>query len=144
MLIDAFESIRTVFQNGSFSPAEREVLSLTNAIENRCEFCVAIHSIFALKAGVPPRAVESIRAGRAPEAPRLVALNAFAKKLIQTRGKVEPEDVDAFLAAGFSKGQALEVIVGLAASVIANYARHITNAPLDEPLKAQAWTAPEN
>lgn len=143
-LIEAFEAIRTIFQKGSFTPAEREILSLTNAVENRCEYCVAIHSTFALKTGVDQKVVDSIRDNRIPEDPRIGALSSFTKKLIQKRGQVEPEDLDSFLSSGFTKEQALEVIVGLATSVMANYGRHITNAPLDEPLKAQAWIAPKN
>lgn len=142
-LVQAFEAVRTIFQKSSFNPAEREVLSLTNAVENRCSYCVAIHSTFALKAGVDAPAVESLRAGRIPTDPRLGALAKFSKKLIQTRGQAEASDLSLFISAGFTKEQALEVVVGLAASVLANYARHITDAPLDEPLQAQEWVAPQ-
>ena len=141
-LIDAFETVRTIFQKGSFNPAEREILSLTNAVENRCSYCVAIHSTFALGAGADQATVDSIRNGDLPADSRARALARFSKTLIKNRGHVNGEDIDTFIAAGFTKDQALEVLVGLATSVLANYARHITQAPLDEPLKAQAWDAP--
>src|ERR1044072_4000965 len=45
-LIEAFAGVRAIYQSGSFSPLEREVLSLTNAVENDCRYCRAIHSTF--------------------------------------------------------------------------------------------------
>lgn len=56
-----------------------------------------------------------------------------------TRGQISEADLQAFLAAGYTKAQALEVIVGVAVSVLANYANHLADAPLDEFLQPQAW-----
>jgi uncharacterized peroxidase-related enzyme len=138
-LIEAFVTLRGVYQSGSFSPIEREVISLTNAVANRCGWCVAAHSTFALKVNTPPGEVESLRAGQSPENPRLKAISEFARKMTATRGQISESDLQAFLAAGYTKAQALEVIVGVAVSVLANYANHLADAPLDEFLQPQAW-----
>lgn len=143
VLIGAFEAIRAIFHNGTFSPPEREVLSLTNAIENKCAYCVAIHSLFALKVGVDQNVVDSIRANIKPDHPRFGPLFVFTKRLIRQRGNVELADLESFLSAGFTEAQALEVVVGLAASVLANYSHHLTRAPLDNSLTSQIWKAPE-
>jgi uncharacterized peroxidase-related enzyme len=140
-LIRAFVTLRGIYQSGSFSPIEREVIAITNAVANRCAWCVAAHSTFARKANLPPDALEALRAGRAPADPRLRALSDFAREMTTTRGRLEEADLEAFLAAGFTKAQALEVIVGVAVSVLANYANHLVDAPLDEFLRPQAWVA---
>jgi uncharacterized peroxidase-related enzyme len=140
-LIRAFVSLHGINQSGSFSPVEREAISLTNAVANDCAWCVAAHSTFARKAAMPPDALESLRAGRSPADPRLKALSDFARKMTTTRGQLADEDLRAFLAAGYTKAQALEVIVGVAVSVLANYANHLADAPLDEFLVPQAWAA---
>jgi uncharacterized peroxidase-related enzyme len=140
-LIRAFVTLREIYQSGSFSPIEREVISITNAVANRCAWCVAAHSTFAQKANTPPDVLESLRTGRSPAGPRLKALSDFARKMTTTRGQLDEEDLHAFLAAGYTKAQALEVIVGVAVSVLANYANHLADAPLDEFLEPQAWAA---
>jgi hypothetical protein len=53
--------------------------------------------------------------------------------------RLDPQDVDRFIAAGFGKDHALEVIAIVAASTITNYAAGITKTPLDEPFQAHAW-----
>jgi uncharacterized peroxidase-related enzyme len=139
-LIEAFVALREIYQNGSFSPIEREVISLSNAVANRCGWCVAAHSTFAHKANTPPEVVEALRTGQPPVEPRLKALSEFARKMTITRGQLNEAELKGFLAAGYSKAQALEVIVGVAVSVLANYANHLADAPLDEFLQPQAWS----
>jgi len=141
-LIEAFVALRGVYQSGSFNPIEREVISLSNAVANKCGWCVAAHSTFARKANTPPDILESLRAGQSPADTRLKALSDFAQKMTITRGRLSEEDLQAFFAAGYTQAQALEVIVGVAVSVLANYANHLADAPLDEFLQPQAWKAP--
>jgi uncharacterized peroxidase-related enzyme len=140
-LIEAFVALRDIYQSGSFSPIEREVISLSNAVANKCSWCVAAHSTFAQKAHIAPDILESLRAGQSPTDPRLKALSEFARKMTITRGQISEADLQGFLAVGYSKAQALEVIVGVAVSVLANYANHLADAPLDEFLQPQAWEA---
>ena len=45
-----------------------------------------------------------------------------------------------FLAAGFTKRQALDVVLGMGFSLLANYAGHLTEPPLDEFLRPHAWS----
>lgn len=137
--VAGFVTLRDIYQRGSFSQLEREVISLTNAVANQCGWCVAAHSTFAQKAGITPDDLTALRAGQSPADPRLRALSDFARKLTLARGQVSQADLAAFLATGYSRAQALEVIVGVAVSVLANYANHLADVPLDEFLKPLAW-----
>ena len=137
-LIEAFVSIRAIYQSGTFTGVEREVLSLVNAVENECRYCRAIHSLFATNAGLPPEEVRRLREGESPTDPKLKALADFGRVVVRDRGEVSPETLRAFLRAGYSTAQALEVLVALANSIIANYASHFTQPELDEPLRAHA------
>ena len=142
-LLQGFLGVREALHGGTFSPEEIQVLALTNAFENGCRYCMALHSAMGRKDGVSPETVEALRAGRSPVEPKLQALSDFSRKLVRQRGAVEELDVEAFCAAGYSKAQALEVVLGVAVSILPNYAHHITQCPVDEVFEAQAWTAPE-
>jgi AhpD family alkylhydroperoxidase len=139
-LVTAFLTLRELYAKTGFSPAEVQVLSLTAAYENQCAYCMAFHTAMALKDDVPRDDVDALRRGAAPAEPRLAALSRFARVMVQNRGRVDRESVDAFLAAGYSKRQALDVVMGMAFSLMANYAGHITQAPLDAFLEPLAWT----
>lgn len=143
-LLKGFLTIRQIFYGGTFSPGEIQVLALTNAFENGCRYCMALHSAFALNEGVSREAVEALRAGRSPQEPTLKALSEFSRALVERRGHVGDEDLQRFLAAGYSKAQALEVVLGVAVSILPNFAHHITRCPLDGAFAAHAWSAADS
>jgi AhpD family alkylhydroperoxidase len=138
-LIQGFVGAFGNFHGGSFGDAERQTLLLTNAVTNRCAWAVAFHSTMALRAGVDTADVAAIRAGSLPTAPRLAALSQASRTLIERRGHLQESEIRRFVDAGFTAGQLLEVIAGLAVSVMANYAGNITHPPLEEAFAAQAW-----
>ncbi|MEK7724298.1 MAG: carboxymuconolactone decarboxylase family protein, partial [Acidobacteriota bacterium] len=123
-LIEAFVNIREIWQKTSFTPLEREVVAATNAVTNECTYCVAIHSTFALKEGLESSELDLIRAGQSPVEPRLKALSDFSRKVMFNRGNISESDLEAFLTADFTKEQALELLVGAANSVLANFTNH--------------------
>jgi AhpD family alkylhydroperoxidase len=139
-LLNGFLTIRKIFHDGSFTPGETQVLALTNAFENGCGYCVAFHSSVALKEGISKETVAALRTGRSPQEPALRALSEFSRALVKHRGHVSGDDLQRFMAAGYSKRQALEVVLGIAVSILPNFAHHITQCPLDEVLSAHALT----
>jgi AhpD family alkylhydroperoxidase len=140
-LLRGFLSIRQIFYGGTFSPGEIQVLALTNAFENGCRYCMAFHSMLALKEGVSREAVEALRAGRSPKEPKLDTLSKFSRALVKQRGHVGDDELRRLFAAGYSKAQALEVVLGVAVSILPNFAHHITQCPLDRAFSAHAWEA---
>jgi uncharacterized peroxidase-related enzyme len=138
-LLKGFLNIRQIFYGGTFSPGEIQVLALTNAFENGCRYCMALHSAFALKEGVSKETVEALRAGRSPEEPKLKALSDFSRALVRRRGHVNDDDLQRLLAAGYAKAQALEVVLGIAVSILPNFAHHITQCPVDGAFSAHTW-----
>jgi AhpD family alkylhydroperoxidase len=138
-LLEGFLAVREIYHRASFTPAEIEVLSLTSAYENGCTWCMAFHSAIATMKGVPADVIQALREGGRPDHPRLGPLSEFAREMVRTRGEVSQDVHDRLLAAGFTRAQTLEVVLGMAFSLMANYAGHLANAPLDAPFQAHAW-----
>jgi len=97
----ALAAVNNGFEETSFTPAEREIISLATSVENQCRYCVAGHSTFAVALGVSPVEVEAIRSGKAVEDQRLEALRHFTSLLLQKKGGVSTRDIETFLGAGF-------------------------------------------
>lgn len=140
-LLNSFVAAFGQFAGGTFTGGERQVLLLTNAVTNRCEWAVAFHSTMALEEGVPPDAVAAVRRRALPGDARLAALSTLTRALVEKRGHLDETDAKAFTAAGFDDDQLLEVLTGLAISTMANYAGNIARPPLEAPFRAQAWEA---
>jgi alkylhydroperoxidase family enzyme len=47
-LLKGFLTVREIFYDGTFTPGEIQVLALSNALEDGCRYCMALHSAFAL------------------------------------------------------------------------------------------------
>jgi AhpD family alkylhydroperoxidase len=141
VLIDSLVALFGKVHCGSFTEVQIQTLLLTNAVTNGCSWAVAFHTGLALKEGLDQADVQAIRERRVPKDAAFAALSTFARALIENRGRVGNDDVDAFVAAGFRKEHALEVIAVVAASTITNYTASITKPPLEEPFQAYSWSA---
>jgi alkylhydroperoxidase family enzyme len=105
-----------------------------------CQYYSAFHTALALEQGLDPEDVHAIRERRLPKDSKLAALSALAKALIERRGRLDDQDVDRFIAAGFGKDHALEVIAVVTASTITNYTGSVAKTPLEAAFQAHAWS----
>ena len=143
VLINCLVGLFGNVHGGSFTEAQVQTVLLTDAVTNASTWAVAFHTALALKEGIDPADVQAIREGRLPKDSMLAALSALAKTLIEKRGRLNDQDVDRFVAAGFGKDHALEVIAIVAASTITNYTGSITKPPLEAPFQAHIWKEPD-
>ncbi|HEY4173954.1 MAG TPA: carboxymuconolactone decarboxylase family protein [Rhodopila sp.] len=141
VLINSLVALFQKVHGGSFTEAQIQVLLLTNAVTNASEWAVAFHTALALDAGVDAADVEAIRVGRAPADGQQAALSALAKTLIEKRGRLDDQDADRFITAGFNKDHLLEVIAVVAASTITNYTGSVTKPPVEGVFQSHLWTA---
>ena len=142
----AFDTYRFGYErfrkDSGFTPAEQEVVFLAISTENGCEYCVAAHSVIAdTSSKVAKGVTDAIRNGSQVPDAKLGALTEFTRAMLRTRGRPSREDVAAFVAAGYSERQILEVILAIAVKTISNYTNHVFDTPVDAPFQARAWKA---
>jgi alkylhydroperoxidase family enzyme len=118
---------------------ENQIVLLTDAVTNASTYAVAFHTALALQQGISSEETTAIREGRLPTDKRYAALSKLAKTLIEKRGHLSEQELESFIAAGFTKEQILEVIAIVAASTITNYVGTIANPPLEEPFRPYTW-----
>ena len=73
--------------------------------------------------------------------PKLEALRDFTLLIVRNRGFVDEADTQAFLAAGFTQTNVLEIILGVAPKVMPNYTNHFAQTPVDTVFQKFAWQA---
>jgi AhpD family alkylhydroperoxidase len=122
----AFQAGTNAFDQTSLTPIEREVVILVLARDIGCDVCTAMHTALIARLGAREVAVE-IAAG-VPDEPRLAALARFTASMLEHRGDPEPGVWDAFLAAGFTHEQALEIVIGIGIYTMSTYANRLTGA----------------
>jgi alkylhydroperoxidase family enzyme len=140
-LINSLVGVFQQVHSSSLTEPEIQIVLLTDAVANSSAYAVAFHTALALQQGVSSEETGAIRERRLPADKRFAALSTLAKTLIEKRGHLSERELDAFIAAGFTKEQVLEVVAIVAASTITNYAGTIANPPLEQPFRQYAWAA---
>ena len=139
-LLEGYLALAGIFDRStSFSATERQVILLTASSENECHYCMAAHTAIAGMQRVPLEIVEALRRGEVLPDARLQALSEFAREVVQQRGRVPEAEIDAFLAAGFTRAQVLEVVLGIGLKTLSNYTNHMADTPLDAAFGRHAW-----
>jgi AhpD family alkylhydroperoxidase len=131
-----------LFEATSFTPVEQQVIYLTANYEHECHYCMAAHSGLAKTLGMSADDIQALRDGTLLSDPKLQALRQFTQRMIQARGWLDDREIEAFLAAGYTQQQVLEVILGIAIKIMHNYTNHIAKTPLDKPFQPYIWSKP--
>lgn len=117
----------------SINGKAREVVNLVVSQVNRCEYCLAAHTVIGGMVGFTPEQILEIRQGRASFDAKLHALARLVRSIAMERGHADPALVDAFLAAGWTPGHLVDAIVVIGDKTVTNYLHGTTKVPVDFP-----------
>lgn len=138
---DAYLKTFALFtEKSSLTPAEQQIVMMTVNVINECHYCTAGHSMLMKMLKIDDAVIDAMRTGAALSDAKLQALRGFTKALVEKRGHVGDAALQDFLNAGYTKQQALEVLVGIATKTISNFTNALAHTELDEPVKPFAWS----
>ena len=133
-------AIYEAFTTSSLAPIEQQLVMLAVSEANDCQYCVAAHSTLAKRvAKVDPALVGATRRREPLADAKLDALVTFTRKVVEQRGMLAETEVAAFLDAGYTKAQVIEVLLGVGMKTFNNYVDHVAHIPLNDQFKAEAW-----
>lgn len=124
--IEAYLAMNELIARGSLTPAQQQVALLTVSKENGCDFCITAHRAMGKKNKANQQTLDALNSGSEIEDASDRALLAYVRKVVKQRGYMSDEDINAFIAAGFTKQQLLEVVLIVSIKTLSNYINHIT------------------
>jgi len=137
--LKAYVGLDRAFNETTLSQVERQVVLLAASAENDCGYCQAAHAtVLKHMLKVPSETVDGIRDGADVNDSRLAVLADFTREVVRERGHVPPAKVDAFLSAGFSLPQVMEVVTGVAMKTLSNYLDHLSPVEVDGGFAGEA------
>ncbi|MDB5582344.1 MAG: hypothetical protein JWR80_7520 [Bradyrhizobium sp.] len=114
----------------------RDGIALATSEANGCDYCVAAHSHVSNKfANMSAQEIALNREGKS-EDPKRAAAATFAKRVIETRGRVSDEDLAAVRAAGFSDANVVEIVASTAQFLLTNFLNNVADTAVDFPALA--------
>jgi AhpD family alkylhydroperoxidase len=136
--LEGFLRMSAVFDSCTLDPLAREVVIMTVSARNGCHLCLAMHTARLARLGADPSLAAALRAQAPLADARLAAVRAFTLRVLDTTGDAGDAAVAEFLSHGFTRRNALEVVLGIGAYTLSTLANRLTGAPIDERLKAFA------
>ncbi len=127
---------------GSLSKAldvkTRDSIGLAVSEVNGCDYCLGVHSFTAEHmARMPAEDILLARKGHASDPKRDAAIQ-FARKVIETRGKVGDADVQAVRDAGYTDANVMEIVALVAMYSLTNFFNNVFDPEKDFPAVAPA------
>ena len=117
-----------------------ELIALTVANANSCEYCNAAHSFIGEKlVHIDAATIAAAREGKSADAKIEAALN-FARTMVEKRGLVNDADVNALKDAGYNEGAIAEIIAHVGLNLLTNYFNNAAKVTVDFP-QAELVTA---
>ena len=138
-LLAAYNFAHQQFLATSLTDEEKTVVWQTVNVEQNCHYCVPAHTGIAKKMKVDDAITEALRDETPLPTAKLEALRDFTLLVVRNRGFVDDADAQAFLDAGFTTTNVLEVILGVAQKVMSNYTNHFAGTPVDKVFEKFAW-----
>lgn len=144
LLLSYWQTQQNLLAHSTLTRPEINVVQMTVAHANECQYCVAGHTAFGKTPffGNTEQQLAAARTGAVYAEPRFNALRDFTLEVLANEGRTSMSDLDAFLAAGFTRAQALDVVACIAAKVMSNYANQIAKTPLDDAFAELAEDLP--
>jgi len=138
--IEAYLSLNDLVSKTSLSPAQQQVALLAASVENDCEFCTVAHRAMGKMSGANASTLDALNSGSGSGSDSAItdakdyALAMFTKAIVKQRGRPTEVEIRAFLDAGYSKQQILEVILIVSIKTLSNYVNHLTNPEPNQEL----------
>ncbi|MFW6290352.1 MAG: carboxymuconolactone decarboxylase family protein [Mariniphaga sp.] len=117
----------------SLTAKEKEVINLIVSQVNGCTYCLAAHTAVGKMTGFTDEQILELRKGSASFDTKLDALVKLAKSITENRGNVDDATLDAFLNAGYDKGNLVDLILAVGEKSITNFLHKVTDIPIDFP-----------
>ncbi|QDP97890.1 carboxymuconolactone decarboxylase family protein [Microlunatus elymi] len=126
-LLNGFLEATHAFDRTTLPPIAREVMIMTVAVRNGCHTCVGLHAAALRRLGAA-ELVDPLRHDQALQDQQLDAIRVFTHRLMDRTGAVEDSDLTAFLDAGYTEQNALEVVYGIGAYTMSTFANRLIGA----------------
>lgn len=139
----AYATVSEIFESSSLTPVEKQVVLLSTSFVNECDYCMSAHSTIAGMVNMPQDVLQALRTGEPISDAKLEALRRFTTRVVEGRGWLDDAEVKAFLNAGYTRENLLEVLVGVTQKTLSNYTNHLAETPLDDAFAGQKWTRAE-
>lgn len=109
-----------------------EQIAVAIANRNRCEYCLAAHTVLGQKAGASAAEMTAAQTGQSADA-KTSAVLTFVLRVIERRAQIANVDVASLREVGIDDEQIVEIMAHIALNLFTNYINVALDIPVDFP-----------
>jgi len=117
---------------GVFSSKEKEAIKLVVSEVNKCDYCLAAHTLIAKSKGISRDDTVSFRKGYAEDV-KLDTLVKVAKEITLQRGNIGDQLFNQFFDVGYDEAALIDLVGLITTMTFTNYVYALTKVPIDFP-----------
>lgn len=132
-VLEGYLNFSSALSSGSLGSKLGELIALTVAEANSCEYCLAAHDYIGAKLVKIEK--ETLAAAKKVEHsdPKIKAALTFAHSLVTKNGRIDDADVQAIKSAGYNDGEVSEIVAHVALNTLTNYFNNTAKTEVDFP-----------
>lgn len=130
--LEAYLTLSDVLANTRFDAREREAIALTVAGANACDYCASAHGFISSNLKVSDEEIRKRLQGQSEDA-RLQAALTFAKAVVDKKGWVDDDDLQAVRNGGLETAEIIDIVALTVVNILTNYTNHVAQTEIDFP-----------
>jgi uncharacterized peroxidase-related enzyme len=119
--------------NSRLSAGLREQISVAIAGASGCDYCASAHTAFGGMQKIDTNELARNLEARSAN-PRVQAGLAFARTIVEKRGRVSDAELEAVRGAGYSDGEIIDIVALVAMNLLTNYVNLVAGTAIDFPV----------
>lgn len=132
-VLNGYLSLSGALSEASLGAKIAELIALTVANANSCEYCNAAHSFIGEKlVHIDTKSIADARKGKSVDQ-KIQAALSFSKALVDKKGLVSDADVNAVKDAGYDEAGIAEIIGHVGLNILTNYFNNAAQVTVDFP-----------
>ena len=131
--LESYLGFNKALSSGKLDPKLREQLAVMVAGFNGCDYCASAHTFLGNKTGVDSTELQANLEGHSLDRKTQAALR-FAMALMETRGQVNDETLQAVQSAGYTDEEVIEILAHVALNTFSNYFNQTAQTNIDFPV----------
>lgn len=133
VVLNGYLSLSGALAEASLGAKVGELIALTVANANSCEYCNAAHSFIGEKlVHIDTKSIADAREGKSADK-KIEAALVFSRSLVEKKGLISDADVRAVKDAGFDDAGIAEIIGHVGLNILTNYFNNAAQVTVDFP-----------
>jgi uncharacterized peroxidase-related enzyme len=131
-VLDSFLALTTAMGGAKIGGKLHHQIKLATSEANTCDYCNSILTYLGNKGGISTTEILEGRKGSSTDVRTDAALK-FASTVLETRGKVDNNDLQAVREAGFDDTEIVEIVASVVVGCFTNFLNNVADTTLDIP-----------